>query len=288
MKEFNYNTLLATLSINVYGNTKTDKKATKELTDQKGAQHGTLRVGKILLPKRMLYGPNHRRTGTKAYFDAMTVPLDGYKGNLLPMDFYLEFVEEMKQQERLFWTEVNKALTKENYDQARAEAKRNLGSSYNEDDYLTLEDLRKHYSFSWDIKPAPDMGNIKTLKVLGITPEAMDAMVNKAKASVEQSYKDATSRLWGRLHKRVNHLHERLADTDGRLTVAVVENLKETVRLLGPLNVTKDKALEDMRAEVEHALCDFDVDEVKTDSALRTTKTDAAKSILDKIAKMAV
>ncbi|NJN35829.1 MAG: hypothetical protein HC794_00760 [Nitrospiraceae bacterium] len=59
--------------------------------------------------------------------------------------------------------------------------------------------------------------------------------------------------------------------------------MRETARLVKHLNVTEDKRVESIRAQIERQLCPHDVKELRENATLRNTVAGQAASILQQI-----
>ncbi|HSG21231.1 MAG TPA: hypothetical protein VLA31_10715, partial [Burkholderiaceae bacterium] len=99
---------------------------------------------------------------------------------------------------------------------------------------------------------------------------------------VQEAAQNAMKDLWQRLHDRVKHMAEKLADPKAIFRDSMVENAREICAMLPRLNFTDDPQLEAMRQEVEASLLKHP-DALRNDPDLRRDTAATAKDIMDRM-----
>jgi len=88
---------------------------------------------------------------------------------------------------------------------------------------------------------------------------------------------------WKRLHDRVQHMAEQLADPAAVFRDTLVENTREICAVMSRLNFTDDPNLEAMRLEVEQSLTKHHPDALRNDPDLRRNKAAEANDIMKRM-----
>jgi hypothetical protein len=148
---------------------------------------------------------------------------------------------------------------------------------FNEKDYPNNSHIAEKYAFEIQIDPLPDESDFRVT----LQAEEVEAICRDIKKRSEIAYEEAMKDLWQRLYKGVEHMAERLKNTDAVFRNSLVHNLCELCAILPRLNVSNSKELEEMRRKVEERLCHFDPDVLRTDKSKRTEVATDAAAILD-------
>lgn len=275
--------MLSELSISKWTGTKRDKKASEEVTADKGAKRGVARVNKDLLADNQHLAAINTFVGSvRNMHYAMTMPWSDTGLRLLPTAQYFKYHNEMTGMQQEFDRLVNTFLNE--YEYAVMDAKLELGALFNADDYPTTDALRSKFAFRISYVPLPDVGDFR----VDIGNEATAQLRADYESYYSTQINNAMRDIWERLHKSLTHMSDKLtedADSDKkkRFHASLVTNLLEVVDLLDTCNVTGDSQMSALRDQLDTALRGVTVDALKEDSFLRaTTKTniDAALKAL--------
>ena len=105
----------------------------------------------------------------------------------------------------------------------------------------------------------------------------------KYRTRMELNIANAMRDLWKRLVEPVKKMAETLSDPEKGFHKTLVTNVLDITKILPDLNLTEDKALEDMRREIERKLCGYSSKHLKDDSQLRKDTAKAAQDIMNKM-----
>ena len=242
--------------------------------------HGTTldagRYNKALLPMADLLDNIHKKTNavrTKYYVNTLPWGIDGTQ--MLPTSNYLAFMSEFRK-ERDDWNSLVRLFV-DNYDDLRDNARRVLGSLYDPTDYPAKHEIWSKFHMDMAVYPVPSSDFRVSIASAELTRIQQDV-----ERRVTESQQKAMADLWQRIHDRVKHMAEKLADPKAIFRDTLVENIQEQCAMLTRLNFAEDPNLEAMRQEVESKLIHHP-DALRNDPDLRRDTAAEAKAIMDKM-----
>jgi len=270
--------MVVRLSISRWTGRKFDKKVTQKVADDYGASVDVGRYNKLLVAGDALKAIVQAVSGARTFHYENTLSWDDFGGRLLPSANFATYSKRMRELRSDFEGAVDTFV--ENYHEYREEARRRLNGMFNEDDYPYRVEIKTKFAFAVDIEPVPDKDDFR------IQVQSRD--MGRIKKELESNLKDRTAEamkeLFGRVHKAVGHLAEKLSDGDAIFRDSLVDNVIELANLLPKLNVTNDPKLNGLIAEMKKKLCVFEPQELREDVKVREHAADQAKAILDKMA----
>jgi len=266
--------LLVQLSISQWTARKYDKKATRQVADANGTTMDAGRYNKALLPMNDLLDNIHKKTTyIRQKFYDNTLPW-GIEGTMmLPTANYLAFMSDFRK-ERGEWNVLVDTFV-QNYDGLVSNAQRILGSLYDHSDYPSSVDIRQKFHMDMAVFPVPS-----TDFRVSIGSDELTRIQQDVERRVQEAQSKAMTEVWQRLHDRVKHMAEKLADPKAIFRDSMIENAREICALLPRLNFSDDPNLEAMRQQVEASLLRHP-DALRNDPDLRRDTAAEAKKIMD-------
>lgn len=266
--------LLVQLSISQWTARKYDKKATRQVADANGTTMDAGRYNKALLPMNDLLDNIHKKTTyIRQKFYDNTLPW-GIEGTMmLPTANYLAFMSDFRK-ERGEWNVLVDTFV-QNYDGLVSSAQRILGSLYDPADYPSSIDIRQKFHMDMAVFPVPS-----TDFRVSIGSDELTRIQQDVERRVQEAQSKAMTEVWQRLHDRVKHMAEKLADPKAIFRDSMIENAREICALLPRLNFSDDPNLEAMRQQVEASLLRHP-DALRNDPDLRRDTAAEAKKIMD-------
>lgn len=266
--------LLVQLSISQWTARKYDKKATRQVADANGTTMDAGRYNKALLPMNDLLDNIHKKTTyIRQKFYDNTLPW-GIEGTMmLPTANYLSFMSDFRK-ERGEWNVLVDTFV-QNYDGLVSNAQRILGSLYDHSDYPSSVDIRQKFHMDMAVFPVPS-----TDFRVSIGSDELTRIQQDVERRVQEAQSKAMTEVWQRLHDRVKHMAEKLADPKAIFRDSMIENAREICALLPRLNFSDDPNLEAMRQQVEASLLRHP-DALRNDPDLRRDTAAEAKKIMD-------
>lgn len=268
--------LLVQLNVSQWTARKYDKRASKEVTSAHGAASAAGRFNKSLLPMNDKLDNIHKKTTyirTKYYDNTLPWGMDGTM--MLPTANYLNFMSDFRKEKGEWESLVQEFL--DDYDQMKMDAQRILGSLYDPADYPNGSELRHKFKMDMAVFPVPSAD----FRV-SIGSEELSRIQQDVERRVKDAEQAALKDVWQRLHDRVKHMAEKLADPKAIFRDSMVENAREICAILPRLNFADDPNLEAMRQQVEASLLKHP-EALRNDPDLRRDTAAEAKAIMDKM-----
>lgn len=268
--------LLVQLNVSQWTARKYDKRASKEVTSAHGAATAAGRFNKSLLPMNDKLDNIHKKTTyirTKYYDNTLPWGMDGTM--MLPTANYLNFMSDFRKEKGEWESLVQEFL--DDYDQMKMDAQRILGSLYDPADYPNGSELRHKFKMDMAVFPVPSAD----FRV-SIGSEELSRIQQDVERRVKDAEQAALKDVWQRLHDRVKHMAEKLADPKAIFRDSMVENAREICAMLPRLNFSDDPNLEAMRQQVEASLLKHP-EALRNDPDLRRDTAAEAKAIMDKM-----
>lgn len=268
--------LLVQLRVSQWTARKYDKRATQEVASNHGTTTAAGRYNKSLLPMNDYLDRVHKKTThIREKFYDNTLPW-GIEGTMmLPTSNYLQFMTDFRREKSEWWSLVN--MFSDNYMDLKDNAKRSLGSLYNEDDYPSVDAIRTKFDIDMAVFPVPS-NDFRT----NIASDELQKIQQDVERRVQDAQQQAMKEVWTRLFDRVKHMAEKLADPKAIFRDSMVDNAREICALLPRLNFTDDPQLEAMRQDVEAKLIKHP-EALRNDPDLRRDTAAEAKAIMDKM-----
>jgi hypothetical protein len=269
--------LLVQLSISQWAARKYDKKISNEVASQHGTATAVGRYNKSLLPMNDLLDNVHKKASLiRNNFYANTLPWGMEGTQMLPSSNYLNFMTEFRKEKNEWQTLV--ANFTSNYDSLKEDAKRFLGTLYNESDYPTLSEIVGKFNIDIAVFPVPS-----TDFRVSIGSDELERIQQDVERRVQQSQAVAMKEVWTRLYERVKHMADKLADPKAVFRDSMIDNAREICALLPRLNFSDDPNLETLRQQVEMGIANHHPDALRNNPDLRRDTAAEARAIMDKM-----
>lgn len=272
--------LLVQFNVSQWTARKFDKKATQSVARTHGVNASVGRYNKSLLPGADYLANVHQKSGyirNKFYENTLPWGIEGTQ--LLPTSNYLNFVSEFRKEKAEWETLVR--LFVANYPVLKANAKRELGPMYREEDYPHEREIASKFRMDMAVFPVPT-----TDFRVQIGQDELDRVQQDVEARVTRASAEAMRDVWQRLYDKVEHLLDKMVKVDdpkSRFHESSIEHVQNLCELLPRLNFADDPNLEAMRHEVETKLAKLSKDEIVEDKVLRDAKIDQTKDIMERM-----
>jgi hypothetical protein len=273
--------MLANLSICIYTGRKQDKRTQAEVVAAKnsGSSRAASVYKNLFSDCAELDAISKFQSRARIRHYQLTLPWQDNGSRLLPTAALLDYKAEMNRYEDEFGRLVDAFLDK--FDTLVAAAAFKLGTLFDRDEYPSREDVQGRFRFELSFTPLPTAGDFR----LDIESEVQRELVAHYEKRLQDQVAAAQQDAWTRMYEGLSHLKDRLTlNEDGTRKVfhaTTVSNVQELCELLTQLNVTKDPALEKARQQLEDALMDIDVKELRKEEGARLLTLQKVDSILD-------
>jgi hypothetical protein len=173
------------------------------------------------------------------------------------------------------------------YPAVKEEARRRLGSAYEESDFSCQSRLRQRFGVKLTFLPIPSGTDFR----VELGAEEIAAVRRNAEEALRDTVHDAFLNLLDRLREPVAHMATRLRlmRRNGRGKVehpfrdSLVSNVRSVVQLAPLLNLTDDPRIAALCSEIERSLTGWSPDELRASAHLRNRVADEADAILQRM-----
>lgn len=271
--------MLVSLHIKAWNTTKTSSEATDLVQTTFNATSDSGIFKKNLAAKSALKEINTIISSARTFHMENTRPwFDEDSKRIQPSKNYNYYADNMRNFSNQFTTAVENLIAV--YPQIKSDAKTTLGNLFNEDDYPTVDQLRKKYSFKVNVSPIPSANDFR---VTQISDEDIEAIKKDIQAQQEQIEKELAKDLWVRLHDVLSKAYESFADPDAKFRDSKIDNISEMIEIIKRLDMEEDARLNRMLQVVDERICTLDPAELRKNPEERKDAAETAKSILDRI-----
>ena len=194
----------------------------------------------------------------------ITSPWADNGDRLLPMSSFTDVKQRIKLFEQEFTTAKDTFCDK--YAQIISQQAFTMGALFNRNDYPDIKDIAQKFSLSYTFCPVP----------LDWRVDADEDTKREVQEHYQKVYNDrlagVTKDLWDRLHTCLTHMNERLTDVAGEKKIfrdSLMNNAVDLCGLLTKLNIANDPKLEAARKQLESAICNMDVKDLRADAGAR-------------------
>lgn len=255
----------------------TDQQITDETNHNKGAVRGAMHVKKKLLPAAAgLHVEQVQSILSKFYqfHSKVTYGTPTRGQRLMPCTQHFKYEEAIAEAQAAGSVALNNLV--KGFDAAVVQAKALLGSSFNQDDYPSADEIRRYYVLQHRFLPVPSGDAI--MKAMGASVAAdVDSYVGHILTSAAADAKD-------RLREAVLRMQERCSAPKGKIYDSLTGAIDELVEQLPEIaGLTQDKELQKWVNEVRQNLTGFDSKGLRENPQMRTDAARAAADIMKRM-----
>lgn len=278
-KKLGSRAVLADLTISKWLGTVTDREASNELADAKGAERDRVKVVKRLF------------TNLRGITSVLDTMYNEYKHctaaweegrRLLAVDKF----EHLTKIERECSDKLEKALdeAKDRWADMLNEAKEGLVGLNREDQFITFSEFRSKFRIKLNFFPIPEKGHF----IVESEKKLVDEMTRNFDEAIKEKQLLATDDVKSRIAKAVKELVERLSGENMKFSFSheVMDSIRSMVEMLPSLNLFDDPEINEMIEELKVNLCEVTDRDLKHKGKKRVI-LGKAKAMLDKMAAYA-
>ena len=270
--------VLVEMNISVWTANKLDREITDTVIQDNAAAMNAAKVHKNLMA-----GTTLRKeiadfaAGCRLWHNTRTLPWSDKGARLMPTGLFMDYKAEMNRRRDEFNDMVARFIAK--YPSLVSDAAYNMGGLFKASDYPSADEVASKFGFRLVFSPVPDAGDFR----LDIPQQELAEIKAEYEGQFNSRLADAMRSPWEQLHKMLAGMSEKLTEVEGdgkkkRYHDTFVTNAHEMCAMLTHLNVTGDPKLEAARRQLEVAMSDIDIDDIKESALIRDdvkTKVDA-------------
>lgn len=251
--------MLVELSISVWTARKKDRSATADVLSQNHAVSSAGNFNKNLLADcdELVALQKFASNARTAHYH-MTMPWSDMGMRLLPTAKYFDYHKAMTALHGEFNKLVDKFLATYDWEVMQQQAK--LGTLFDRDEYPTVDQLRRKFSFNLSYTPVPDVGDWR----VDIENDAVVALREQYSTFYQTQMERAMRDVWERLHTEVSRFINQLSiDAEGKkgkIYESTIEHVVHLTDMLEAANFTNDPSLQLAQRRLKSALHGVDRD----------------------------
>lgn len=277
MQNIHSSAMLVDLRVSQWTARKIDKKATSEVAKTHGVKESVGTYYKSVLPTTNQYGEKTTIERVKAlvteartYHYRMTLPWLDSGPRVLSNLAYIDYMQRMQDFAAGFKALVDEFV--QDYPFEREEAKRRLGTLFNDDDYPDVNRVADRFGFTLNVLPIP-MGSDFRCDIGEDEVSRIRSEIEKSTTAVVQS---AVADAFKRIADVADAFVDRLQFEDTVFRDSLVGNAKDLAAILPKLNFTGDPELARLTDELEARLCAYSATDLRNNMSARRETYEAA------------
>lgn len=269
---------LVSLSVSMWTNAVHDGAVVSDLMKKTDTVEDVHRYKKVLVKPEALVQVRGARIALRTHWWNNTLPWGNGGVRLLPAPKYQSFMEEMRKLRVEYEKQVDAFCG--NYPAMKKEARRRLGTLFKEDDFPSMDSIRRKFGCSLGFAPIPDANDFRVT----LSDDEKRELAKEIERDVQTNTKGAMNALVEKLQETVALLAERLKEDDPVLRRSLVENIKEVCSEVDTFNLVDDKRIDAFKKSTEQLTKLINLEELKEDKKKRKEVASKADEILAKMA----
>lgn len=242
--------VLATLSVSLPPGMRADKAATEEVAHAKDADVGHTRVNKEIYPKKRLKELKRAVSELRAEHEASSLPWPlGGGRRMVPLTKLNDYQKAMQAAK----AEVEKEMRRfvQNHDVIKQEAKQLLGKLYDENDYLSTDELERRLKVELVIEQAPNVHQLDEVTSAVLDDATRKQMREALEALQVTAIARSVAELADALADRLRRVGRYIGGEGKRFNASLLETMRRTVEMFDHL--PNDMVPDEMRQDVKRA-----------------------------------
>lgn len=262
--------MLVYSKISVWSARKLDKKQTLKTNTDASASADAARVNKHLLASadEKLKLINRKANQIRDFLDVNTLPWDDAGNRLLSNEMSLKVVGPLADLESEFHALVDDFVA--DYPVLRAQAVVALGDMGDDSDYPQPDVVRSKFAVRISFSPVPlDFGDVR----MGMTESQAAAWQRAHEGNIKRQMNEALRAAYGRLQEILERYSDRLkprVDDPTKMEKfrdSMVQQMRDTIALLGSLNVFRDPELDRLLAQLHANVAQYEPEALRSSPA---------------------
>lgn len=269
-KKLDQSAMLINLKISQWTARKLDKKTSAKVARDAGIAADRGSYYKTLVGGDTIAAIKTKANEIRSYHYRMTLPWADDGPRLLPAMAYFEYMQQMQEFGDQYHSLVREFV--DEYPMAREEAKRLLGSLFDEADYPDTQSVAGKFDMDITVMPMPTSGDFR----VDLSEEEVERVRADITRRTEAVLAESMKEVYDRILKVTEAFVDRLGDEDKVFRNSLVENARSLHSLLPKFNLTNDPKLNELAERME-MLCKHDPDELRKDPRVRAETHKAAR-----------
>jgi hypothetical protein len=255
-----------------------DNKVVDDIMKRTSTVNDVHRYKKVLIKPEAMSQVQAARIALRAHWWQQTLPWGNSGVRILPSEKYQEFTTKMRELQLNYNTAVD-AFVRE-YPKMKAEARRRLMSLYDENDFPSMDSIKRKFGCDIDYSPIPSGEDFR----VDLSESEKKILSKEVERAVEANARGAMNALVQKMVDTIQLLSERMKESDPGIRKSLVENIKKVCDEVSTFNFVDDKRIEAFKKSAEALTTGIDLDQLKEDKKAREALATKADDILAKMA----
>lgn len=239
--------MLVELTIRQWTARKHDKSVSREVDQTHSAKNGG-RYNKQLISKAALSAIATKAGAIRDYHYEMTLPWGNNGQRLLPASLFIRYRNAITAHKREYLALVDAFVAR--YPAEVAEARRDLGTLFKEDEYPSAVNVARSFGIELDILPVPTFGDFR----VEVADMERDEIQEQIKELTAERQRAATKACYERAREVLERVKAQCVPGKTRITESLVNSVESLIGSLEHLNINDDPGLEYLRQQIESEL----------------------------------
>lgn len=255
--------MLINLNIRQWSARRADKRAANEVASNHGAKTNKATFYKPLVEGGELEAIKVSAGQARTEHYRRTLPWSDNGPRILSNVGYLDYMQAISQLKGQFQKAVGEFV--QSYPLLRQEAKRNLGTLFNEVDYPDVSQIAEKFSFDVSVLPLPKGDDFRC----DLGTEEIDRIRQEIEANTRGALHESMLEAYNRVALAVEAYIDRLADPKTVFRDSLVQNARDLAAILPSLNIAGDPQLAAIAERLRTRLCVYEPDDLRKDPDAR-------------------
>lgn len=270
--------MLVEVSVSYWTNAVHDSSVVTDIMKKTKTEEDVHRYKKVLIKPEALAQVKAARVALRAHWWAHTLPWGNAGVRILPSHKFQSFAEKLRELQNDYDNAVRAFVS--NYPKMKAEARRRLGSLFNEDDFPSIERIKRKFGCTINYSPIPDAEDFR----VDLSEDEKKRLAKEIEKAVADNTRGAMVALIEKLQDVIETLADRMKEDDPAIRESLIGNIKEACEEVASFNIVDDKQVEAFRKAAETLTKGIEVDKLKEDKKARKELASKADEVLKKMA----
>lgn len=274
--------ILIQLQIGRFSAMRKDTRVTNEVARDENTTVDYVKVTKNLLKGETFKAVQNLEQKIRTKFYKLTAAWNKDGERIIKITDYLKAKLELEEMAREYYSAVDNLVG--DYDNLVESDKVKLGSMFNPSDYPSKSTFRSRFYVEIVVKPIE-----KTDFRSGVlSNEEVSEINNAIEVRLNNAVRDAQRDNINRVKEKLNHLFDRLVDSEGKFHSSSIENLQGAISEAQALNISDDDGLNTLFDSLKDKFSKYNADTIRANSDVRMevmTETQKSLSEINEVMK---
>ncbi len=285
MNSIKHKAMIAQLSINRWGATKTDRTLGARVEKSQDASVGTVRAIKQLMPD--FSAPFHRLNNVTQFarieHNKMTLPGTARNQRVLVGKMFLRHTTVMDGLRSEFYLAANNFF--EVYPEIKRNAPDRMGKMYRAEDFPSVSEIVHKYTFDVFISPMPETTD---WRIDGVGDTEIKRLTKEVEENLQIQYNNCHMEVYARMAKILERLSAQAKSYSGAgagLQQSLFNDLKEISEVLPLLNIDNDPVINSIAETIRIDIAPIEPHDIRHNEELRNQIAKLSDTLLEKVTK---